>query len=142
MLIPSRREAFQRQRVHSDEIKRISDNEAARNFGMHDTPGFAIGRTGSKLKDFVGRIIFLEFPGFGRMKYRVSLITSMRTSLLPGRIPFGGEVEWHVVVAPGTPSPERSFRKPCWCVMYIVHRMRRHRLFHQIHRTEHTFAFG
>jgi hypothetical protein len=54
----------------------VSDDQAARSFGMHDTPGFAIGHTGSKLKDFVGRIIFLEFPGFGMMKYPVSLITT------------------------------------------------------------------
>jgi protein-disulfide isomerase len=54
----------------------VSDDQAARNFGMHDTPGFAIGRTKGKLKDYVGRIIFLEFPGFGVMKYPVSLITT------------------------------------------------------------------
>jgi protein-disulfide isomerase len=54
----------------------VSDDQAARKFGMHDTPGFAIGRTGHKLKDFVGRHIFMEFPGFGFMKYPVSLITT------------------------------------------------------------------
>jgi protein-disulfide isomerase len=54
----------------------VSDDHAARSFGMRDTPGFAIGRTGGKLKDFSGRIVFLEFAGFNMMRYPVALITT------------------------------------------------------------------
>jgi protein-disulfide isomerase len=52
----------------------VADDRAARAIGFHDTPGFMIGRTGGTLEDFVGRTVILEFPGFGRMKYPVSLI--------------------------------------------------------------------
>jgi protein-disulfide isomerase len=52
----------------------VTDDQIARTIGFHDTPGFMIGRTGGKLRDFVGRIVILEFPGFGRMRYPVSLI--------------------------------------------------------------------
>jgi hypothetical protein len=54
----------------------VGDDQAAWNFGMHDTPGFAIGRIGYELKDFVGRIIFMEVAGFSMMRYPVSLITT------------------------------------------------------------------
>lgn len=52
----------------------VAEDQAGRAVGFHDTPAFLIGRTGGRLKDFTGRIIYLEFAGFRRMKYPVALI--------------------------------------------------------------------
>jgi len=52
----------------------VTDDQTARSFGFHDTPAFRIGRTGRPLKSFTGRTVFLEFAGFAKMKYPVSLI--------------------------------------------------------------------
>jgi len=52
----------------------VTDDQAARSLGFRDTPAFRIGRTGGPLRSFSGRTVILEFAGFAKMKYPVSLI--------------------------------------------------------------------
>jgi Thioredoxin len=52
----------------------VTDDQTARALGFHDTPAFRIGRTGQPFRNFSGRTVILEFAGFARMKYPVSLI--------------------------------------------------------------------
>jgi hypothetical protein len=52
----------------------VADDRTGRALGFHDTPAFAIGRTGGRLKDFAGRYIVFKFSGFTMMRHPVSLI--------------------------------------------------------------------
>jgi protein-disulfide isomerase len=54
----------------------VADDQSARRLGFHDTPAFRIAHTGQPLKTYVGHTIILEFAGFRRMQYPVSLINT------------------------------------------------------------------
>jgi protein-disulfide isomerase len=52
----------------------LRDGQVASDIGFNDTPAFLIGREENHLRALTGRHIILEFPGFAKMRYPVSLI--------------------------------------------------------------------